>query len=200
MIKAGWDVAEWQIRPPARACGRCARPFEDGERISSRLLYVEQEGYRREDICEKCLAQADQSAVFSWWWSTFRLPPPPPPEPVKRETAESLLRKLIEEGRPERAAAIFVLCVMLERRRLLVEREVQRHRDGRLTRIYEHRGTGESFIIQDPQLRLGDLEKVQTEVLALLSGSDAHPSETAGSGSAKIPAPSGSSESASCLT
>ena len=68
---------------------------------------------------------------------------------------------------------IFVLAVMLERRRLFVERDVQLFEDGGKKRIYEHRGTGETFVIVDPQLRLTDLEHVQTEVVTLLGGGDA---------------------------
>ncbi|MBI2438602.1 MAG: hypothetical protein HYV36_07315 [Lentisphaerae bacterium] len=36
-------------------------------------------------------------------------------------------------------------------------------------RIYEHRQTGDSFIITDPQLRLDQVKQVQTEVMALLA-------------------------------
>ena len=167
MTVAG-NTVEWQIRPPAHVCARCARSFGDGEAIRSRLLFVEGEGYRREDVCQACGGGANETSVFSWWKGTFHVPPPPPAEPLKRETAESLLRRLIEEGGGAHAGAIFVLSVMLERRRVLVEREVRFHEDGRRTRIYEHRVTGESFIILDPGLRLDDLEKVQAEVLELL--------------------------------
>ncbi len=173
-MTVAWNATEWQIRPRARACARCGRAFNDGEPIRSRLLFVEGEGYRREDICEGCRTAEDEASVFSWWKGIFRAPPPPPPEPLKKETAESLLRKLVEQGDPTRAGAIFVLSVMLERRRVLVEREVRIHSDGSRTRMYEHRGTGESFIIHDPGLRLAEIEKVQREVLELLGGGDPH--------------------------
>ncbi|MBR3922499.1 MAG: hypothetical protein IKJ45_05265, partial [Kiritimatiellae bacterium] len=39
-----------------------------------------------------------------------------------------------------------------------------------IIRIYEHRRTGESFIVLDPRIRLENLGDVQTEVVALLSG------------------------------
>jgi hypothetical protein len=34
--------------------------------------------------------------------------------------------------------------------------------------IYEHGGTGDVFIVPDPQLRLDELESVQNEVVQLL--------------------------------
>ena len=39
-----------------------------------------------------------------------------------------------------------------------------------MIRIYEHRRTGESFIVLDPRIRLENLSDVQSEVVALLSG------------------------------
>jgi hypothetical protein len=62
---------------------------------------------------------------------------------------------------------------MLERRRVLVERGIQRDPDGSVIRIYEHRQTGESFLIREPELRLDQLESVQAEVVAMLGGDKA---------------------------
>ena len=41
--------------------------------------------------------------------------PPPPSEPIQKQTAESLLRKLIELNDPKYIAAGYILAVMLER-------------------------------------------------------------------------------------
>jgi hypothetical protein len=60
--------------------------------------------------------------------------------------------------------------VMLERKRLLVERDVQHREDGKMIRVYEHRKTGEMFLIPDPRLRLDQLETVQQQVVTLLGG------------------------------
>jgi len=169
------NANEWQIRAPAPACGACERPFADGEAFRSRLVFAPEEGYRREDRCERCWADRPGDAAVSFWRCVYRAPAPPPPEPLRKETAESLLRELIEKGDPSKAGVMFVLAVMLERRRVLIERDVRFHDDGARTRIYEHRGTGESFAILDPGLRLDDLEKVQAEVVALLGGAPAAP-------------------------
>ena len=39
---------------------------------------------------------------------------------------------------------------------------------GLKVRVYEHRKTGETFVVPDPGLRLDELEQVQQEVIALL--------------------------------
>ena len=88
-------------------------------------------------------------------------------DPIHRETAETLLRKLVEQNDPRRAPAMFILAVMLERKRVFKVKE-QIVRDGRRVFIYEQPGTGDMFTIADPDLRLDQLEQVQRDVAALL--------------------------------
>ena len=56
---------------------------------------------------------------------------------------------------------------MLERKRLLKQVRIENASGSRLL-IYEHRETGDVFIVRDPQLRLSELERVQDEVATLL--------------------------------
>lgn len=111
-----------------------------------------------------------REGTVSVWKGVFHPPPPPPEEALKKETADSLLRKLIAKNDPSHANVIFILAVMLERRRVLVERDVQHRADGGTLRVYEHRATGDTFLVTDPQLDLNRLEQVQEEVLAMLGG------------------------------
>ena len=159
---------EWNIRARSDACKGCTRAFADLEPIFSRLSF-EQGDYVRSDYCDACWKQPQvRDGAPSTWKSVFKLPPPPPPDPLKKETAESLLRELMASNDATRGNAIFILAVMLERRRVLVERDVQVREDGVRVHVYEHRGTGESFTVPDPGLKLTDLEHVQREVLELL--------------------------------
>jgi hypothetical protein len=163
---------EWEIKPRAIACKTCQQPFSDGQIYVSSLRLNGPE-YERTDCCENCWKQDAVSGAFSVWRGNFQAAPPPPPEVLKKETAESLLRKLIEKNEPEYRNVIFILAVMLERRRILSEKEVQKKDDNVMIRVYEHRKTGETFIVSDPMLRLDQLGHVQEEVAALLSGQDA---------------------------
>ncbi len=160
---------EWDVRSSARECETCRRAFADGETVVSRLCHDESAGYRRCDTCAACEAPPLAGAV-SVWRTVFHPPAPPPEEPVRKETAESLLRKYMETSEAAHAPVIFVLAVMLERKRLLIERDVQLMEDGSRRRIYEHRATGETFVVPDPGLRLDRLEQVQQEVVVLLGG------------------------------
>jgi len=57
--------------------------------------------------------------------------------------------------------------VMLERRKLLRETDSQRTPNG-ILRVYEHRKTGEVYLIRDPDIPLSEVESVQNEVIVLL--------------------------------
>jgi len=162
---------DWDIRARADGCAKTGEPFADGQRIVSRLTFGA-EGYQRQDYAEANWSADLQNGALSVWRGVFRLPPPPPEEPLKKETAESLLREFIAKDDFTRRNAIYILAVMLERRRILIERDVQQREDGAKIRVYEHRATGEIFLIPDPELKLAELEHVQEEVVALLSGGD----------------------------
>ena len=160
---------EWNIRSRGDACTRTGEEFADGATVASRLVFGEA-GYCREDYSEAEWTDPLKDEAVSVWRSVYHPPPPPPDEPVTQETAESLLRQLMETDDPENGNVIYILAVMLERRRILVERDVHLRDDGGKTRFYEHRKSGETFLIPDPDLKLAELEDVQREVLERLGG------------------------------
>ena len=160
---------DWNIQAPTATCTACNKTFADGEPLFSRLQFGA-EGYARRDYCSICWGDPARSGATSVWRSVFRAPPPPAEEPLKKETAESLLRHLMETEDAQHGNAIFILAVMLERRRILAERDVQTRDDGVKIRVYEHKKTGETFFIPDPDLKLAELQHVQEEVVTLLGG------------------------------
>jgi hypothetical protein len=159
---------DWDIKPRHKECCDCRREFADRQVYYARLVYGT-EGYQRADFCAGCWPQQSQGQThYSMWQGMFRVPPPEPERKIKKETAESLLRELMEHPDEAKAAVIYILAVMLERQRLLLERETETRSDGVRLVIYEHRKTGESFVIRDPKLQLNELERVQNDVLQLL--------------------------------
>lgn len=130
-------------------------------------------GYERLDCHPECWKAAPRDwAPFSAWEGVYVAPPPPQSkrEALKKETADELLRRLIALEDPAMKNVVYVLAVMLERSKILVERDAREQEDRSILRIYEHRRTGESFIVLDPRLRLENLGDVQQQVVALLSG------------------------------
>jgi hypothetical protein len=71
---------------------------------------------------------------------------------------------------PAMKNVVYVLAVMLERSKILVERDARSQDDGTIRRVYEDRKNGDTFVILDPRLRLENLGEVQQQVVALLSG------------------------------
>jgi len=160
-------MTEWDIQSRADTCAACQRLFADKE-VYHTLLRTDASGYQRRDLCSTCYADAPRDGVLSYWQGEYKLPPPPLPEPIQKETAETLLRKLVESTDPARAAARYILAVMLERKRILKHRDTARDKDGSELLVYEHAHTGESFTIPDPHLRLDQLAQVQQEITAVL--------------------------------
>jgi len=161
---------EWDIRPRSDTCVNCETSFQDEQDVFSALVLREGQ-YRRDDFCATCWGQQEPAAAaYSTWQGFFRLPPPPRQPALEKETAESILRRLMEEKDESRRSVIYILAVMLERKRVLVEREVKRPPDGPLIRVYEHRQTGDTFLVPEPGLRLDQLEQVQQDVIAMLGG------------------------------
>src|SRR5213596_1314472 len=93
-------MIEWNIQSRAHACQSCARPFADKQPYHT-MLFDEKLGYERLDVCEACwtaqysLGATSRKGFISHWQGVYEIPPPPP-EPIRKENAESLLRKLAE--------------------------------------------------------------------------------------------------------
>ena len=163
---------EWNIQSRAHACEACSKPFADQQTYHT-LLLDEQTGLRRSDICEPCWQKQfagdarSRTGFISQWHGIYEAPPAQPVEAIQKETAETVLRKLIEANDPRYAPAAYILAVMLERKRILKVKE-QITRDGQRIFIYEQPKTGDIFTIADPNLHLDQLEQVQHDVAQLL--------------------------------
>ena len=163
---------DWKIKSRSLTCCETGHEFTEDEPFYTAIFEdSEGEGFVRKDYTEESWDRlAESLEPFSFWRSTFEPPPPPEEkEVVKKENAESLLRRLIEEDSPETENARYILAVMLERKKILVQMEAKPVKNGRLL-IYERHKTGEAFIVKDPQLRLEEIESLQEEVTALLGG------------------------------
>lgn len=163
---------EWNIQSRAHACQACTRPFVDKEAYHT-VLCDDKHELIRLDVCLDCWREKysqdmqERKGFISHWKGVYEAPQAAPPEAIKRETAETLLRKLIELNEPKYQAAAYILSAMLERKRLLRVKE-QLKRDGQRIFIYEHPKTGDIFTIVDPNLQLDQLQQVQHDVGELM--------------------------------
>ena len=162
-------IQDWDIKPRSRVCGACRHSFHDGETYYTRLVFGA-EGYARADYCDGCWQkQVGENPKYSSWQGTYRVPQPEPDRRVNKETAETLLRAILTEEDPARVQVTYILALMLERQKVFVEREIRRQDDGAKFVVYEHRKTGETFLVRDPQLQFDQLAPVQQEVMRLLA-------------------------------
>jgi hypothetical protein len=174
-------MSDWQIKSRSSCCARKATPFAEGDPIYT-LLFRDQNGFTREDISEAAWLEAKDSVQpYSFWRSKYEPPPPAPAPPASlaKESAETLLRRLIEEARPDLTNARYVVALMLERKRILKQVDSRNENDEKVL-IYEHTKTGEVFFIPDPQLKLDQLDAVQAEVYAWLAPEAAPPTTANG--------------------
>lgn len=166
-------MAEWNIQSRATACAQCGAAFTPEGAGHSLLLASEAGGLMRRDLCEACFkalpAEAETQAEAVW---AFRVPPEAPTKskeaPIQKETAESLLRKLLAAPEGSYRDVAYVLAILMERSKQFVERSLSLDGQGRKVRLYEQRRTGDLFPIVDPGLSPEDLPQVQQRVLELL--------------------------------
>ena len=162
----------WNLKSRAHACARTQRPFEEGEAFHTAIYFDPGNGeFLRRDIClEAWEEETAEKQPFSSWKAVYARPDggkSKTSEFTNREGAEDLLRRLVEEDEPNTINARYILALMLERKKQLVQKEIKYVEDGSLL-IYEHRRSGEVYINRDPELRLDEIEAVQEEVAMLL--------------------------------
>jgi hypothetical protein len=164
---------EWNIQSRAHSCEACGKTYADQEPYHT-LLFDEKQGFRRSDVCVACWEKQysegarERKGFISYWHGVYEAPvSTQAPDAIQKDTAESLLRKLIELNDPRYIPAGYILAVMLERKRLLKVKE-QIVRDGHRIFVYEHPKNGDLFTIVDPDLQLNQLEQVQRDVADLL--------------------------------
>ena len=162
---------EWNIRSRGHFCSICQKPLVDRAPVVSALRETPG-GYERFDCHPECWKTAERDwEPFSQWDGVYFAPVREErKEPLKKEDAGELLRKLMTLDDPAMKNVVYVLAVMLERSKILVERDAKGQEDGTIRRVYEDRKNGDTFVILDPRLRLENLGEVQQQVVALLSG------------------------------
>ena len=162
---------EWNIRSRGHVCSLCQKPLVDKAPVISALREVAG-GYERFDCHPECWKVLPRDwEPFSQWDGVYFAPVrEAKKEPLKKEDAGELLRQLVTMDDPSMKNVVYVLAVMLERAKILVERDAKELEDGSIRRVYEDRKQGDTFVILDPRLRLENLSEVQQQVVALLSG------------------------------
>jgi hypothetical protein len=162
----------WHVRNRSRECNITQTPFTEDQPIVTALFPdPESSGYLRKDFCESAWAgrSPEDETPFSYWRTKFQLVITNENQTVvTKQSAEELLKQLVEDDQEHTENTRYILAIMLERQKLLRETDTQPTSNG-ILRIYEHRKTGEVFIVKDPNIPLDEVERIQLEVMELLS-------------------------------
>jgi len=161
---------DWKISRRGNKCSHSDVKFTDGETFYTCIFDdPESEGFIRKDFSESAWSEiGDTLKPFSFWKSTCKYPQEDEaPELLENESAESMLRRMIEDDEASTENTRYILALMLERKKALFPVGVKETESSRLL-LYEHRATGDVLIVRDPQLKLDEVERVQTEVSELL--------------------------------
>ena len=165
----------WSIKARAHQCAITEVKFIDQQDFYT-AIYPDPEssGYLRMDFSLEAWPERPEELQkpFSFWKNTYEASViEAKEEVVTKESAEELLSRLIEEDQEHTENARYILAIMLERKKLLKETDKQQTPNG-ILRIYEHRKSGEIYIVLDPNIPLDQVEHVQKEVSELLDGND----------------------------
>ena len=161
----------WSLKSRARSCNHTGTPFSDGQTIHASLFPdPESSGYLRQDFCTAAWEELSETLnPYSYWKTIYRAPTTvEKPEQSVNNDPESLLRRLVVENQDHTHHARYILALMLERKKILVETGTN-HEGAALHRFYEHRKSGDLFIIHDPQVSLDQIMELQEEVSQLLA-------------------------------
>jgi hypothetical protein len=125
-------VNDFRIARRAQVCAVSGKPFGSGDVIVS-VIHEEPQGFVRRDVREECVA-----AIEGTPFCVFRTKQPPPPPPARRldyDLARQFLDRLLREADPAREALVYVLTLLLARKRRVKILSTSRLSDGELLRV-----------------------------------------------------------------
>lgn len=172
---------DWKISRRHNKCLHSDEKFADGEIFYTCIFDdPESEGFLRKDFSEAAWKELSNTLQpFSFWKTTCKYPQEESnPEVLGNESAETMLRRMIEEDEAVTENARYILTLMLERKKALYPVGVKETETSRLL-LYEHRATGDVIVVRDPCLKLDEVEKIQEEVSLLLDQSKSRSSSPA---------------------
>ncbi len=169
-------IQDWKIRSTDAKCELTGVAFADKEDFYTCIFDdPESDGFLRRDYSVESWSKVKEELdppPFSFWRSTYKAPVIEEDKSAIADTsAEGMLRRFIQEDDARTENARYILALMLERKKTLVQTDAKETESRRLL-FYEHAQNGDVFIVADPGLKLSELEAVQREVSDLLEAED----------------------------
>lgn len=165
---------EWDIQKRSEGCVQCEHVFKEQECVYA-FLHFENPGIVRKDYCEGCWNSLQLDLInkswISYWKSIYQsIIRQEEKKMFEKDKIELLLRQWIAVEDSKYKKLCYLLAVMLERKRVLVEKKDHQSDElkGRFI-VYEKAKTGESFVLERPELSLSEIEVLQEELKDVLN-------------------------------
>jgi len=166
-------ILDWKIRSRNPQCEHTGKDFVDGEEFYTCIFEdTEADGFVRRDFSASVWDEVKKKLdpkPFSRWKSVFEVPVvKSDADTIQDNSAEGMLRRMLDEDDSKTENTRYILAVMLERKKTLLPVDVKETETRRLL-FYEHKDSGDVFIVADPQLKLDEIESIQAEVALQLN-------------------------------
>lgn len=168
-------MRNWEIRSRSRFCSFCQSAFEIGDvyHTTLDLKGVEPE---RMDYCIRCWQEKDPGPEnrkgdgLAYWRGRFKrlTPASEKKDPVQKDVIRRLLDRHIRSEESTHINLCFILALMEERKKILVPCDKTVDEEGREFIVYEHKKSGDIYLIRDPHLSLKEVAEVQRQVKELI--------------------------------
>lgn len=157
-------MAEYRFAGRAPECAVTGKPFEGGESIVS-AIFDEADGFVRRDFSEQAFPGPE--GTFSVWKSVMAVKAEDPYK-LDFELAGQFLQKLVDEADPEREGLIYVLTLLLSRKRRVKILHSAALPEGELLRV-RIPGPEEDVevAVRAPRLGAEAIERLQAEIARL---------------------------------
>lgn len=155
-------MTEYKLGRRAPECAATGRTFEEGEEIVSAIFLTDDEGFERRDYGVDAFESIDDS--FSFWRSRV----PVTVEDERRldfDLALEFFQRLRAEAEPERETLVYLLGLLLGRKRKLKMKGFVRRPEGEILRLVV-RGAEEDEEVEIPVPNVGpeDAERLQADL------------------------------------
>ncbi len=167
-----WQKETWRLSVCSKHCYATNKAFEDNEPIVTALFLNPESGsYSRRDWSESAWDSLNKEELnhFSFWHSTYqRKAKGALLQEVENSIEAEFRRSLAEvDSSEESIIACYLLALLLERRKGLVEKDVKAmtRADGSpyWVRVYEFKSSNEVCFVEDPDIDLNSIDETQSK-------------------------------------
>lgn len=168
-------MKNWQIKSRGRFCSSCESPFDIGE-VYHTLLDLNSVEPERKDYCIRCWKEKDPGPESrggdgaAYWQGHFKrlTAPVEKKETIRKDVIERLLDRYVRSEDEAHINLCYILALLEERKKILIPCDKTVDKAGRNIIVYEHKKTGNIYLIRDPHLSLMEVEEVQRQVKELI--------------------------------